>query len=217
MKKNKILLNGNLFKISKQLKIEPEQNLKQKRYFQTQLDIYEDFSRYCFLNQKILPLKLYAALDKGKNKIVVDYDLERKKYKFLFHKILDFKGEEKKDEFVDLHEVFSIKQHTTKIKFVCNIEWFLHSQEEIKNLPQIVLTAQNKSGVKSKIVFWRPSRANLVEKFKADDFNNIQFELELDFKKYEQLAKNNEAKFYLYNSSKQKIKLRKVKSIFYSF
>lgn len=214
--KNKVFLNGELFTLKKNFKLEKLDNPNQKEEMIRQISLYENFSKYCFINQKIVPPALYAKYYVHKKKDFIDNSPNEVNYHFLHQEVKRFTKKFEQDEMIAMDEDFVLDPKTKNLKYVCDMDVFLTSEAQIKELPYLIIKGSNLAQKSEFLVFKKVAFANLTHKYKDKSFNKVRFQFEMDLSKYK-LKDKNKIQLYLDNKSKQKIFLKQSKTIFYAF
>lgn len=205
----KILLNGQLYQINKNFDLKEIESENLKGTFKNQLKFYEKFSKYCFVNQKIVPQKLYAQYDLKK----INHSLN---YMYLCTKMQTFSGNSVDAKEIKMGDSFSLNPKTKMLKLICDVDCFVAKESDIKQIPRMILMVEKKAKKSNVPVCRKVAFAYHVEEFKPNAFNKVRFEIELDLSKYKTLSKENVLRFYIDNLDAKSLKLRNAKSVFYS-
>lgn len=213
---NSALINGKCYTLKPDLELKEINNPAKERKLSHQLELYENLSRYCFYNKKIVPAPVYQKYDLLKKKLFID-PKGKLKYKFLAQKVNNFEGATSKETEVKFCDNFQIDPSTRSIRFVCYVDWFLESQSQMDSLPQLILTGSNTYAKRDGTVFWKPTLPRLMDKFKPNAYNRLRFENEIDLQKYKRLKKKNKLRFFLSNLKNEKLRIKTVKTIFYVY
>ena len=202
--RNFLMANGNLYQVNKGLNLRKINNPLKESKLKSQIVDYDNFSKYCFTQKKILPEYLFNLFNKSI------------KYNVIYNEILNFDNGYTKNERVYLNSKVKINPKSTSIKVTSELECYLTSKKQLHSISKIIAALGNvkKDGVE--FVFWRQTSFSLVNAFKPNSYNKIKIFIEIDLINHPKLKKENEFLMFISNEQKYKMRIKNIKTLIYT-
>lgn len=202
LNKNYYLYSDLLFRVNKGLEIKKIDNKKIYGHLKKQLILYNNMSEFVCYKNKIIPKPLYCSYTQN--------EVFETIYRFTKKSL---SKEEKSVNFISIGKDLVLKQKTKYVRIKLTFDAFLKKKIDIHSIPLFTTALMNKMNGNEEFVFWKQSSLQLIDAFKANDWNKFEISMVFRMNNYKKLVKDNYLRYYLFNSNKKEWIIQNFKTI----
>ena len=202
---NSFLYDDQLYQIRKDLKLKPIKNKKRSKFMHQQLRVFKKMANYLHYYNKVMPPSLYAS--------AIEYEPQQTAY--LATNYLS-KAYSTKEEFIEVGEFQKVNLNWKTIEIDLVADLFLKDMKMFEKIPGLTVSIDDFNRKGNTNILWKQVRPVLMNKFQANSWNKVHFNMHIRLKDLPKLSSNNELRYSLYNVLKNQWKLKNVKLTIYS-
>lgn len=190
---------GQLYKIRKGMNLTPVSDQKLNNKLSGQLLAYRKLAQYYHDNDKILPREQFRKFArKGKKKTLFNG-----RVKSIIH-------DESADQSIFVGPTVTIKKGYRGIEVEFTGEVFIHNRKEFEEFPKMVCSLEQTN--EKNLLRWEEHKLKLQHPLQVNKWNKFAYYFFVDVRKYSSSNQKHQLIYYLLNSKKHKIKIRKNRS-----
>ncbi len=194
-------LDKQLYKIDKNLDCRLVQNTKKTDFFKEQLRLYQLFSQYVLVQNKLLPEAEFSRWTPMKQWKVI----ERKKQKLT--------KEQKRRRFFKLGDFKNIDKHKGTIKVQVFAKVKIPSLDSLEGFADFVLGMQKQFDLRKEKVLYKTVRPTLVGKFVPNQESKVVYTVEFKIKNLILFKGKKDVYLFMFNPKKTQQVFEKVETV----
>ena len=191
------LYDKQLFRIHRNLRTTKINAPKVANRMTNQLKLFNRLAKYLYDYDRILPEEIYSKFVRSeKYKTLIDFKQQ------------SFPGNVVSDEFINLGKTVTVDPKTKNIQVEFVGEFLLKSESQLETLPRLTVSLDNTTSRGKESIFWKQTKPVLMNPFKANSWNSVQFKMTIRLSDYKKIAAHNALIYCLYNVKKESWKAR---------